>query len=118
MLTRVSSSMRRGGYQDAVRVAERTLVAYFGANIGEYLDVAMHAMNACQKYVAKGQLRLQHLPNGQAVIVIVTKHGDPVVSPSIQALMNWAEPEQVLEFLALTSGIGVLTNVWREDNPF
>lgn len=116
MITSVLSSMRGNGYKQAVATARQILQSQLSCDVDELLAEAAHAMNACRNYVKTGRLRLSYTPDNRPVIQIVTRR-DVIISPSIQKLLMWAEADTVMDFLAMSSGIGVIVNQCPNDNP-
>ena len=109
------SSMRDGGYKQAVRLADRTLIPSLpNTSVKEFTDVAVKAMNACGHWAKRGKIRLRYQGHAPLIEILV---GGRVRTPNpVQELLLWADPNSVMEFLAAGSGIARTFN--PEPNPF
>lgn len=116
MSTTTLSANRDGGYKQAVRLADRTLVPSLpNTSVKEFTDAAVAAMNSCGHWAKSGRIRLVYLGLHTPVIEILV--GGQVHRPkAVQELLLWAEPGSVMDFLA--SGAGIARAINPQPCPF
>jgi hypothetical protein len=102
----ILSLTRDSQYKRAVDLARQTLVPVIG-ELDEFMDVAIRAMNACGRYARMGKLKLVH-NGGFAQILMILPNQEPIAQSEINHLLDWAEPQSVMNFLAAASGIAVV----------
>jgi hypothetical protein len=99
----ILSSLRRGGYKDAVKLADEILQPSLpNTTVAEFTDTAMKAFNACGHWARKGKIQLCY--DGHIPVIQVIVDGQTKAPDAIQELLLWCEENSVMEFLA-KSGI-------------
>ena len=100
MFKKIISSMRDSHYQQALAVAQKTLVPTVNnVPFNHYVDEAMRAMNCCAKYSGKAHMQVQR----DNIVFLV--QGEIKTFPAVEDLLRWVTTQSAAEFLSSTSGI-------------